>query len=554
MAHDPAIVWQNGIPRSTRYQDTYYSASGGLDESRLVFLQANRIAERLQTQDHLSVGELGFGTGLNFLATWQLWQSLPNAGRLTFVSTETALPDTRDLARAHQAFPEVAKLACELRTKLPHRAHGFHLLPFEQGAVRLLLLLGDANETLPHSDAALDAWYLDGFAPASNPELWSEPLFSLLAAHSAPGATIGTWCAAGAVRRALAAAGFEVERAPGHGKKRHRTVGYFAGAAKTPPLPPWERWPQPSFPRTVAVLGGGLAGCAAARSLAMRGCDVRIYERNPSLAEEASGNPAGLIQRPANHAPCPKNDWQQAAFTWAQAQLPTTSQHPAGIVLEPRTWCQQLAQAATVVPHWDGQLPEAEAIIDCRGLGTEGVPLRPVRGQLVILQGQPPPTPFCGDTYLVPTKTGAVLGATFQPDDRETEPRAVDRDDLLARFIAQFGPEPLAALTPAQDRVALRACTNDYLPVVGPLPCSDAFTLDFGPSLRHGRPHRDLPPASWRENRYVLTGLGSHGIASSLLAAEVLAAHLFAEPCPIPLPIRAAIQPARFLIRSLKRS
>ena len=211
------LTWRDGnIPVSTRFDDPYFSLNGGLAETRHVFLQGNDLPARLRPGFH--VAELGFGTGLNLLALAQI-ADVP----LRFTSFE-AFPMTRaELERAHDAFPELAPLAQELRA-------GWHLPRFRVGQVEAEVIRGDARSLLPGWQGHADAWFLDGFSPARNPELWGEDLMAEVARHTHPNGSFATYTAAGHVRRALAAAGFQVERAHGFAGKRHMSRGRLPSA------------------------------------------------------------------------------------------------------------------------------------------------------------------------------------------------------------------------------------------------------------------------------------------------------------------------------------
>ena len=214
-----AIAWrEGGLPVSTRFDDPYFSLQNGLAETRHVFLAGNRLPERFR--DGFRIAELGFGTGLNMLATVIAWQSAGAQGRLSFTSFEAFPMAAPDIARALAAFPEALAVATPF---LDAWAAGQTV--FDLGGLRAEVILGDARETLPAWAGLADAWFLDGFSPAKNPELWSEALMAQVARHTAPGGTFATYTAAGFVRRGLQAAGFQVERRPGHGTKRHMTAG-----------------------------------------------------------------------------------------------------------------------------------------------------------------------------------------------------------------------------------------------------------------------------------------------------------------------------------------
>ncbi|MEM8730529.1 MAG: tRNA (5-methylaminomethyl-2-thiouridine)(34)-methyltransferase MnmD [Pseudomonadota bacterium] len=216
MQHQRARVsWRPGeVPVSDRFDDPYYSLENGVDETRHTFLSGNDLPARFC--DGFQVAELGFGTGLNFLTTLMAW---PGAGQLRYTGFEAFPMAADDMVRALAVFPALpyrdALVAC-------WRAGRF---PVEIGPAWLDLRFGDARTCLPGWEQTADAWYLDGFAPARNPELWEPGLMAEVARHTAPGGTLATYTAAGHVRRSLEAAGFTVSRQPGYGRKRHMTVG-----------------------------------------------------------------------------------------------------------------------------------------------------------------------------------------------------------------------------------------------------------------------------------------------------------------------------------------
>jgi tRNA U34 5-methylaminomethyl-2-thiouridine-forming methyltransferase MnmC len=217
MTRTADVTWRDGVPVAEAFQDPYFSLADGLAETAHVFLGGNRLGDRLR--DGFQVAELGFGTGLNFCAVVRLWAGMGAPGVVRFTSFEAFPMAAADMARALAAFPEVAEIAEGLVSAW---AKGARVV--EIGGVRLEVIEGDARVMVPEWPAAADAWFLDGFAPASNPELWEPDLLRAVAEKTAPGGTAATYSAAGAVRRGLDAGGFAVERVPGFGAKRHMTV------------------------------------------------------------------------------------------------------------------------------------------------------------------------------------------------------------------------------------------------------------------------------------------------------------------------------------------
>jgi tRNA 5-methylaminomethyl-2-thiouridine biosynthesis bifunctional protein len=299
------IDWdENGNPHSRVFADVYFSNQSGLDETRHVFLTQNELPERfaaLRAGDRLVIGETGFGTGLNFLCAWQLFNaSAVTDARLHFVSVEKYPLSRTDLERALGLWPELKVFADQLLAQYVAVHSGFQRWVFEGGRVTLTLLIGDALDMLPQLDGQIDAWFLDGFAPAKNPEMWTPELFAELARLAAPGSTIGTFTSTGWVRRALNAAGFKMKRVPGIGHKWEVLKGRFVGLPDDLAAPqrakPWFARPRSlEGPRSALVIGAGLAGCATAGSLAARGWQVSLLERHGDLAQEASGNPQGVL-------------------------------------------------------------------------------------------------------------------------------------------------------------------------------------------------------------------------------------------------------------------
>ncbi|MGE8151114.1 bifunctional tRNA (5-methylaminomethyl-2-thiouridine)(34)-methyltransferase MnmD/FAD-dependent 5-carboxymethylaminomethyl-2-thiouridine(34) oxidoreductase MnmC [Pseudomonas vancouverensis] len=299
------LDWDDqGRPHSRLFDDVYFSDKSGLDETRYVFIEQNRLAERfaaLPEGGRLVIGETGFGTGLNFLCAWEVFEQHAPAGtRLHFVSVEKYPLSPPDLKRALALWPELKVFADQLLAQYVAIHQGFQRLVLDNGRVTLTLLIGDALEQLPQLDAQIDAWFLDGFAPAKNPDMWTAELFVELARLAAPDSTISTFTSTGWVRRLLNAAGFKMKRTPGIGHKWEILRGSFIGWPEevTAPLPPkpWFARPAPlTGERSALVIGAGLAGCASAASLAARGWQVTLLERHDAVAQEASGNPQGVL-------------------------------------------------------------------------------------------------------------------------------------------------------------------------------------------------------------------------------------------------------------------
>ena len=221
------IEWQNnGVPVSNRFDDPYFSVDNGLEETQHVFLGGNDLPARFC--DGFHGAELGFGTGLGFLTTVQAWIRSGAQGCLNFTSFEAYPMTASEMARALSAFPELAELVAPLVQLWVEKAQPIQYAP----NITLEVILGDARQTLPDWNDKADAWFLDGFSPAKNPELWTPELMQAVASHTTPTGTAATYTAAGFVRRGLRDAGFHVERIAGYGRKRHMTVAEFGASTE----------------------------------------------------------------------------------------------------------------------------------------------------------------------------------------------------------------------------------------------------------------------------------------------------------------------------------
>lgn len=348
----------NLVPVSEVFGDVYYSLADGLAESRYVFLQQNHLPERfavlfeqyLQSLDigsntkaatdsnstseisnSFTIAELGFGTGLNILATWQLWQQAkqtvysqhpqqeackPQLGyqapRLHLISTEKHPLTLEDLTRSLQSWqdndPTLTPLIARLLALYPTLVSGCHRLHLEQDVI-LDLWLGDATESLqklagadynvPHQ-AQIDAWYLDGFAPSCNETLWAEQIFEQVQCLSNVGTTAATFSCAGVVKRGLESAGFEIKKVKGFGRKREMLTAKKVQIAASdnhesdsPAINCKEHSKKERY-KKIAIIGAGVSGLMAAWSLAQRGLQITLIDQSTPLAG-ASGNPRALL-------------------------------------------------------------------------------------------------------------------------------------------------------------------------------------------------------------------------------------------------------------------
>lgn len=590
------LVWtEDGRPRSRLYDDIYFSAEDGLAETRAVFLDGCGLPDAWAGRSRFVVGELGFGAGLNILALLDLWRaSRPADARLHVFSVE-AHPITADeAARALSAWPELADLAALLTARWPGRARGFHRIDLPEVGAIVDVAVMEVGEALAAWSGSADAWFLDGFSPALNPAMWRQEVLDLVAARSAPGASAATFTVAGAVRRGLAGAGFAVEKKPGFGRKRERLE------ARLPGRPPAEA-PRPRL----AVIGAGVAGCATARAARALGAAVDLFEAE-RIGAGASGNPAALvtprldaglgptaalfaqalaragrlyaeipdaiIARGVVQAAVGERDAERFArvaasgLFEAEALVPLPAQAvsarlaepaaapglamEAALVIEPAlalaAWAAgeprharvaALERAATGAWRLLGAAGEliavADAVIVAAGLDTArlapGLPLRPVRGQVSWSDTDSPPAASAWGGYAAPTRHGLVFGATHDRDDETTEERQGDHARNL-QTLTDGRPALARAVggRPLHGRASVRAATPDHLPLAGAAPEGAA-------------------------GLFVLSGLGGRGFATAPLLAEHVAALAVGAPSPLPAPVAAAVDPARFARRAARK-
>jgi len=303
--------WRNGQPYNPDFADVYFSADNGLVESEHVFIQHNQLPARFKrvaeqaidnNASQFVIGETGFGSGLNFLLTVKHWLQHSHVSQtLCFYSLEHAPFCLEDLQRAHQAWPELTEYAQALQQAYQIASDGFHLLELFTGRVRLILMIGEAEQMLSQCQASVDAWFLDGFAPALNQQMWSRGLFQQVKRLSRAGTTFSTYTAVGDVRRGLIEAGFVVQKVAGCGNKRHMLKGEFmpqaTHASTAPGYQPWFEGSDSKLNRGshIAIIGAGIAGLSTAWSLVKRGFRVSVLEQGPSYGAQASGNPHAML-------------------------------------------------------------------------------------------------------------------------------------------------------------------------------------------------------------------------------------------------------------------
>ncbi len=612
----PELDWlDEGAPRARDYDDIYFSRAGGLAESEAVFLAGCGLPDAWARRQRFAIGELGFGAGLNALAVWRAWRATRAAGAiLHFVSVE-AFPLARaDGARALAAFPEVQNLAAKLLARWPAHCFGAQRLWFEDDGFVLTVIVGDAAAALAGLEARFDAWFLDGFAPARNPAMWSEALIGRIAELSAPGARLATYSVAGPVRRALGAAGFSVEKKQGFASKRERLEARL----------PESTTQTQGFPGRVAVIGAGIAGAALAEALARRGCETVMIEGASGLGAAGSGNPAGLVMPRLDRAGA-LAEVHLTAFLGAVSAYERLGPEvftPCGIVEAPASrrndaladllvdppldqdWIRPLDEGAMLharagvarplraISAWTAraslmtearvarieqssagwrllteagrEIISAEAVVLASGAGLcdlaalAFVPFERTLGQVEwgVLRAPAPPHARAAGSYYAPFDGSLVFGATFDKADADTAVLA--SADARARnlaALARLAPNLAGAIDEAtlSSRAALRVSTPDRAPIAGAVPDAPAWRAHFA-HLAHGRKPATPAPAPMLNGLYVLGALGARGLTLAPVLAENLVSEMFGEPPMLSQRARAAIHPGRFVVRAIKRA
>ncbi|TMP28603.1 bifunctional tRNA (5-methylaminomethyl-2-thiouridine)(34)-methyltransferase MnmD/FAD-dependent 5-carboxymethylaminomethyl-2-thiouridine(34) oxidoreductase MnmC [Pseudoalteromonas rubra] len=336
-----------GTPVADSFDDVYFSNDDGQAESDYVFYTQNKLNTRLlnHDRDHFVVAETGFGTGLNFLNTWAQFQRLKtqrNVQRLYFISFEKYPIKIEDLRQALKAWPDLSDQAHQLCAQYPDAVEGCHRLEFDGGEVILDLWFGDVHTSLPKLSYApsglVDAWYLDGFAPSKNPDMWQQSLFDAMAALSRTNATFATFTAAGFVRRGLQQAGFDCQKVKGYGRKREMVIGQFNEANPQATNPEYYRHSARKLER-VAVIGGGIGSACLSYQLAKRNISTTLFCKDETLAGGASHNRQGAV------------------YPNLQAEYSTTSELYALSFLYARRFYQHIEAAGFNYDHdWCGVL------------------------------------------------------------------------------------------------------------------------------------------------------------------------------------------------------
>lgn len=331
MTYYAEISWENDIPVSQKFGDVYFSKASGLEETRYVFHKHNYLEERfakLTQGEAFTIGETGFGSGLNFLATVQLWhEKAITDAKLHYISIEKYPLQPKDLAKILSYFPELEAVSNTLINQYYLPLPAMHRISLAHN-VELTLIVDDIKDALPKINSKVDAWFLDGFSPAKNSDMWDEEIFHQLSRLSKQTTTYATFTSSSIVRKALLAAGFSVNKTKGFAFKREMIYGTYLGSSPKSDQPSSKRlktWlSRPvtqSMTKQAIIIGAGISGAATAYSLAKRGYRVTVYEKNPEAAMEASGNHQGMLYGSWSAFPSPMMELSHAGYRYSHALI-----------------------------------------------------------------------------------------------------------------------------------------------------------------------------------------------------------------------------------------
>ena len=583
--------FRDGMLHAVDFEDGYFGFEDGLAEARHVFIEGNDLADRFRRADRLTIAETGFGTGLNCLAVMALMNSFPNL-HLDFISIEKfplALPE---LEQAHAPFRELGDVAAELRNSLPPRWPGYHLAPLCGGRFTLHLHYGDVAAVLPQLDLLVDAWFLDGFAPARNPEMWAPEVLNQIGRLTRAGGTLASFTAAGHVRRGLEAAGFDVGRVPGFGRKREMIKAVQRGSAESP---------SPTGPR-IAVIGAGIGGASVAAGLRRRGASPLVLEAGTKAGAGASGNRVAL-QSPkltldhnamsrlsasclsfaartsdaagatlgrgvvafdtparlaARHEVLRSQRWPSDLVRAAQASdMPSGADALSGVVYEYGRAVMPAPVLEYLLADIDHQYSfEASSITDA-GVGLEVVArdgrVETVDG-VVVAAGADIGDSFeqLGIAMPIEQTHGMVSQIPSQGGMSELDtglsfggyltPALEGMHDLGATFWKDSGPEELDEK---------RAAGHDHNLGLLPEPMrrlvpTSAAGFAARTSRRASLPDRRPLSGRLSERVFVLGGLGARGFTLAPLLGDLLAAQMLGQPVPLPRDHLSGIVPTRY--------
>ncbi len=581
---------------SDTYKDIYFCEEDGLDEGDHVFLKGNKLPDRWQDRSEFVITETGFGTGLNFLATWLKWEKTSTPDQhLTYISFEK-FPLTPDqireaLARWKNEIGDKLEIMLE---NYPVRICGWHPIRISD-QISLLLIFDDVNRALPELNTYVDAWFLDGFAPAKNPEMWSETVFKAMAANSYEGTTFASFTAAGLVKRGLREQNFFVAKTRGYGRKRDMIFGHFESQRQKP---------EKKTVKSVAIIGGGLAGANVAARLKQEGFAVEIYEEK-EVAAGASGNPRGLFNPRFTSQQGYISDFYASAYAcalrqfkrlkdidyqacgsihlltdiekekrltamvekcgWHQDHIKVIDAKEASEIagveinfdavflpdsgfVSPEKICRASAKNSIIVcesvqqvtynqGQWNLNNRLYDAVVIACGAGvlnfsqTAQLPLSKVRGQLAIASSTKATEKI---------KTNICYGGYCSPADKG--------DHVIG---STFQPWLTDIDIREEDSADIVQKFESHVPALVNEMKATGARVSFRVASKDRFPVIGKMPDY--DNLYISAAHGSHGLISTALAAEIITSDMIGRPSPMPSSVLKELSPQRFALREAKK-
>ncbi|WP_431605582.1 FAD-dependent 5-carboxymethylaminomethyl-2-thiouridine(34) oxidoreductase MnmC [Acinetobacter johnsonii] len=611
------LEWQQidgiDVPVSKQFGDVYFSKDNGLLETRHVFLNGNDLSERLsnlQPFEYFSVGETGFGTGLNILALWQLWQQVRpnNHSHLHAISVEKFPLSKTDLIRALNVWPELKPIADQLIAQYPHLIAGCHRLSFPEERFSLDLWLGDAHDVFPSmaKTSRVNAWFLDGFAPACNPDIWEEQVLNHIVRLSGIGTTFSSFSVAGVLKRGLTQHGISISRPRGYKHKREmlKAIWLPAEPENTSDAVDTQSVLNQNQPdqvlhafkqRQIAIIGAGIAGLTSAWAFAERGHEVTLYDQSEPLAG-GSGNPLALL----NPKLCPIEQshehlmtlaWQHAlqhypkfqafrpiqvhqlALKKAEDLLDLEQQYPTGLLIAETATDSaliteypslNLTEAGAVSPHQLRDQILAHPLIQF--VQAKITQIHPEHNELFNEQAQSlgqfdhvivccarHTTAFFEHYPVLKPIRGQVSWV-----ENTAQPLALNQAYSYGGYCMQLDAQQFilgASFYPNRDDsdVLLEDHVHNYELIHSIFPhyaqsLPDVTTWQGRASVR--AQSLDYFPVlgkmSEQTEIYSFAGLGSKGFLFAPLCSEILAAQILKEACPVPEPLLQKLTPTRF--------
>jgi tRNA 5-methylaminomethyl-2-thiouridine biosynthesis bifunctional protein len=657
------LAWNElGTPVSDQFDDVYFSNVNGLEETRYVFLQQNQLPERwVNSQERrFVIAETGFGTGLNFLAAWQNFdmfrQQNPDSPlkELHFISFEKYPVNKKDLIKAHLAWPELASYATQLHHYYPIAVPECHRIILADGLITLDLWFGDIRDCMPlvatKKEGIIDAWFLDGFAPSKNPEMWNQNLFDNMAKLAKQSCTCATFTAAGFVRRGLLEAGFDVKKVKGFGTKREMIAGKITQKIDYSNIPPWFHYQATPALKDIAIIGGGIASATLAKTLTRRGYQVTLYCADESPAEGASGNRQGAVYpllTPEHNATSrvfapaflfARQFIAQCAldFTFSHQwcgvtqlmwdEVSSTKLHkfidsgfnpelltildksqtdeivglpcdmdsiyyplggwisPAQLTGELLNHLNRLSGCSVKYDHkiedikWNVALNtwqlstkqtvfEHQTVVIANGhqfdqfIQTTSLPLAKVKGQVshipTTTRLEKLRSVLCYDGYMTPFDPstqqhciGASYDRTHIDNVFDQQAQAENKQKLVDCITNQSWTSDVN-ITANQSRQGVRCVSRDHLPFIGNIGQYQPIKSTY--SKLHQQTEAETENLPIYPNLYAFIGLGSRGLSSAPLMAELLASIMSNDPLPLAADLVNNLNPSRMWIRKLRK-